>query len=83
MAHLLADCVFDDKTKVTRICYFNYGSVVQYKNYINLVILGNHIIDFNGMEFFSTSHNKSSCDRVGGTTKRLAIQDSNHQLTNY
>lgn len=67
------------RTKVTKIYYFSDGSAAQYKNYKNFVNLCNHKIDFNieaEWNFFGTSHGKSPCDGVGGTTKRLAARAS-------
>ena len=64
---------------VTKITYFNDGAASHYKNFKNLVNLCYHVKD-HGLQaqwhFFATSHGKSPCDGLGGTTKRLVTRAS-------
>ena len=57
---------------ITKVLYFSDGAASQYKNFKNFVNLCYHEID-HGIQaqwhFFATSHEKSPCDGIGGTTK--------------
>ena len=59
--------------------YFSNGAPSQYKNYKNFSNLYYHLHDY-GIQaewhFFATSHNKSPCDGIGGTVKRLVARAS-------
>lgn len=60
--------------KVQYLLYFSDGCVGQYKNCKNFLNLCFHHEDFDiaaTWSFFATSHEQSSCDGVGGTTKCL------------
>lgn len=62
-----------------KVMYFSDGASSQYKNFNIFANLCYHKID-NGIEaqwhFFATSHGKSPCDGLGGTTKRLVARAS-------
>lgn len=54
--------------------YFSDGAPQQYKNRKNLINLAHHFNDFGisaSWNFFATAHEKSPCDGIGGTVKRL------------
>ena len=56
----------------TKVLYFSDGAASQYKNFKNFVNLCDHEIDHSiqtQWHFFATSHGKSPCDGIGGTTK--------------
>lgn len=64
---------------VKHINYFSDGCAQQYKNCKNFTNLCHHYEDFQlsaSWTFFATSHGKSACDGVGGTTKRLVRKAS-------
>ena len=64
---------------VTKVIYFSDGAASQYKNFKNLINLCHHTKDHNlqaQWHFFATSHGKSPCDGLGGTTKRLVARAS-------
>ncbi|ESO09924.1 hypothetical protein HELRODRAFT_167749 [Helobdella robusta] len=75
----LINYVKQNLKNVTLIKYFSDGAVSQYKNYKNFSNLIHHKEDF-GLKaewhFFATSHGKSPCDGIGGTTKRLVARAS-------
>ena len=57
---------------ITKVLYFSDGAASQYKNFKNFVNLCYHEIDQDiqaQWHFFATSHGKSPCDGIGGTTK--------------
>ena len=65
--------------QLPKIHYLSDGSCAQYKNYKNFANLIFHVQDFGitaEWNYFATSHGKNSCDRVGGTVKRLATRAS-------
>lgn len=65
--------------KIMYIRYFSDGSAAQYKNFKNFMNLCHHKTDFHidaEWNFFGTSHGKSPCDGIGGTTKRMAARAS-------
>ena len=64
---------------VSKVVYFSDGAASQYKNFKNLVNLCHHKRDHDlnaQWHFFATSHGKSPCDGLGGTTKRLVAKAS-------
>lgn len=64
---------------VTKVLYFSDGAASQYKNFKNLINLCHHTKDHDleaQWHFFATSHGKSPCDGLGGTTKRLVARAS-------
>ena len=63
-------------SKISHIHYFSDGSAAQYKNFKNFFNLC-HREEWN---FFGTSHGKSPCDGIGGTTKQLAARASLQRL---
>ena len=70
------------KTKlpsINNILYFSDGAASQYKNLKNFINLCHHKLD-HGIKaewhFFATSHDKSPCAGIGGTTKRLVARAS-------
>ena len=64
---------------ITKVLYFNDWPASQYKNFKNFVNLCYHEID-HGIQaqwhFFATSHGKSPCNGIGGTTKRLVARET-------
>ena len=59
---------------LTSVSYFTDGSAAQYKNRCNFSNLCCHVKDNKlaaTWHFFATSHGKSPCDGLGGTSKRL------------
>ncbi|XP_071950769.1 uncharacterized protein [Antedon mediterranea] len=64
---------------IKKIVYFSDGAASQYKNYKNWTNICFHKKD-HGLHaewhFFATSHGKSPCDGIGGTTKRLVARAS-------
>ena len=67
------------KPECKKLIYFSDGAASQYKNYKNFVNLCHHQIDHSiqaEWHFFATSHGKSPCDGLGGTTKRLIARAS-------
>ncbi len=59
--------------------YFSDGWAGQFKNSFNFINLCNHKSDFNldcERSFFATSHDKSACDGIGRTVKRLTAKAS-------
>ena len=64
---------------VIDIEYFSDGCAGQYKNFKNILNLCHHVTDFGitaRWSFFATSHEKSPCDGIGGTVKRLVARAS-------
>ena len=64
---------------ISKVIYFSDGAASQYKNYKNLINLCHHTKDHKlqaKWHFFATSHGKSPCDGLGGTTKRLVTRAS-------
>ena len=64
---------------VKTIHYFSDGCTAQYKNCKHFVSLCHHLNDFSidcMCNFFTTSHGKSPCDRIGGTVRRLTARAS-------
>lgn len=62
-----------------KLIYFSDGAASQYKNHKNLSNLCYHQSDYGlaaEWHFFATSHGKSPCDGLGGTTKRLVARAS-------
>ena len=68
----------DNLHAITKVLYFSDGAASQYKNFKNFVNLCYHEINC-GIQaqwhFFATSHGKSPCDGIGGTTKRLVARE--------
>ena len=65
--------------RINRIKYFSEEGASQYKNFKSVINLMYHEHDFNlkaENHFFATSHGKSPCDGIGGTTKREAAVTS-------
>ena len=71
---------------ITKVLYFSDGAASQYKNFKNFVNLCYHEID-HGIQaqwhFFATSHGKSSCDGIGGTTKQFIARETLQATENY
>jgi hypothetical protein len=64
---------------LAKVHYFSDGCAGQYKNRYNFINICNHKRDFNldcEWNFFATSHEKSACDGIGGTVKRLTAKAS-------
>ena len=64
---------------VIDIEYFSDGCAGQYKNFKNILNLCHHVTDFGitaRWSFFATSQEKSLCDGIGGTVKRLVARAS-------
>ena len=60
--------------EISNVMYFTNGSAAQYKNRFNFANLCCHYRDKRlkaSWHFFATSHGKSPCDGLGGTSKRL------------
>lgn len=69
----------DNFPHITEIHYYTDGCAAQYKNKFNFINLCHHQEDFQmkaQWSYFATSHGKSACDGIGGTTKRLARKES-------
>lgn len=69
----------EELPSITKVVYFSDGAASQYKNYKNFSNLCHHQIDHGLVaewHFFATSHGKSPCDGLGGTTKRLVARAS-------
>ena len=65
--------------EVEIVHYFSDRYAKQYKNYKNLLNLCYHKDDFNvaaDWSFLATSHDKSACDGIGATVKRLTATAS-------
>ena len=71
---------------ITKVLYFSDGAASQYKNFKNFVNLCYHEID-HGIQaqwhFFATTHGKSSCDGIGGTTKQFIARETLQATENY
>ena len=69
----------NDLPHITSIKYFIDGAASQYKTFKALSNLAFHFHDHDlraEHNFFATSHGKSSCDGLGGTTTREAANAS-------
>ena len=68
-----------DLPLINKVTYFSDGAASQYKNFKNFINLCHHELD-HGIKaewhFFASSHGKSPCDGIGGTTKRLVARAS-------
>ena len=78
VSHLIP-YVKNQQTGIKKIIYFSDGAASQHKYHKNLTNLCNHTSDYGLLaewHFFATSHGKSPCDGLGGTTKRLVARAS-------
>lgn len=77
--------IMDVIPQVEKIIYFSDGAASQYKNKKNFINICHHKHDF-GLDaewnFFASSHGKSACDGVGGTTKRETTKASLQRTVN-
>jgi len=61
---------------IQNIEYFSDGCSGQYKNFLNFTYQ-KHDFDVDASRvFFATSHEKSSCDGIGGMVKQELTQES-------
>lgn len=68
----------ENSPHIEEIHYFSDGCAAQYKNKYNFLNLSHHENDFNlkaMWSFFATSHGKSDCNGIGGTSKWLARKE--------
>ena len=66
-------------SNVHEMHYFSDGCSGQYKNcktFLNLFLHYNEFKVYGKWTFFATSHSKSPCDGISGTTKRLTTSAS-------
>ena len=88
---MMVDYLKETLPHITKIVYFSDGCGAHYKNYKNSINLCCHKNDF-GIDtewvFFTTSHGKLPCDKIGGAIKRHRslnnhILDHESRLTIY
>ena len=70
---MMVDYLKETLPHISKIVYFSDGCGARYKNYKNFINLCCHKNDF-GIDtewvFFTTSHGKLPCDKIGGAIKR-------------